>query len=155
MSAKEKSQQTHIQAKLFDFALTELVQKHKETFQPLWTLESWAKFLIWLALNCGLSGEKQSLEFFAEALGNRLSSRMRRIFFESTLEKMQLKIIADPADTEVLIMSMEVGKALLEADVAKALDQVGLIDLVVEDRNCWKSLNEVIAIPWQVSSSEE
>ncbi len=155
MSAKDHEKAIPIQAKLFDFALTELVQQHKETFQPLWTLESWAKFLIWLALNCGLSGEKQSLEFFAEALGNRLSSRMRRIFFERTLEKIQLKIIADPADTEVLIMSMEVGKALLEADVAKALDQVGLIDLVVEDRNCWKSLNEVIAIPWQVSSSEE
>ena len=41
-----------LQATLFDFAIGELVRQHRESFAPLWTLESWAKLMIWLALNC-------------------------------------------------------------------------------------------------------
>jgi hypothetical protein len=40
-----------LQATLFDFAIGELVRQHRESFPPLWTSESWAKLLIWLALN--------------------------------------------------------------------------------------------------------
>jgi hypothetical protein len=42
-----------LQAALVDFAIGELVRQHRESFGPLWTVESWAKLLIWLALNCG------------------------------------------------------------------------------------------------------
>lgn len=77
----KQSQQIQIQAKVFDFALVELVLKHRDSFQPLWTLDSWVKFLIWMTLNCGLSGDRESIELFTEALGSRLCSRMRRIFF--------------------------------------------------------------------------
>ena len=80
----QNANETRLQAKVFDFALAELVLEHRTSFDPLWTVDSWVKFLIWMALNCGLSGEKDSLEFFANALGAPLSSRMRRIFFERT-----------------------------------------------------------------------
>ena len=58
-----------LQATLVDFALAELVRQHRQSFQPLWSAESWAKLLIWLALNCGCSGDRDSLEAYAEALG--------------------------------------------------------------------------------------
>jgi hypothetical protein len=45
-----------LQATLVDFALAELVRQHRESFPPLWSAESWAKLLIWLALNCGCNG---------------------------------------------------------------------------------------------------
>ena len=41
-----------LQASLFDFAIGELVRQHRESFQPLWSTESWAKLMIWLSLNC-------------------------------------------------------------------------------------------------------
>ena len=63
----ENAIKTSLQAKVFDFAIAELVLLHRERFKPLWTVESWVKFLIWMALNCGLSGEKESLELFAKA----------------------------------------------------------------------------------------
>ena len=46
MSAMDQSQQTRIQAKVFDFALGELVRAHRDSFQPVWTVDSWVKFLI-------------------------------------------------------------------------------------------------------------
>ncbi len=46
-----------LQATLVDFALAELVRQNRESFQPLWSSESWAKLLIWMALNCGCSGD--------------------------------------------------------------------------------------------------
>ena len=82
MSFMDKTQQTAIQAKAFDFALTDLVRRHRESFQPLWTVDSWVKFMIWMTLNCGLSGERETLELFAESLGSVLTSRMRKLFFE-------------------------------------------------------------------------
>ena len=39
-----------LQATLVDFALAELVRQHRASFPPLWSSESWAKLLIWLAL---------------------------------------------------------------------------------------------------------
>ena len=59
-----------LQATLVDFALAELVRQHRESFQPLWSTESWAKLLIWLALNCGCSGDEAGLKTFAAALGS-------------------------------------------------------------------------------------
>ena len=52
----------NLQATLFDFAIGELVRQHRESFQPLWSADSWAKLLIWLALNCGCSGEREDHE---------------------------------------------------------------------------------------------
>ena len=70
-----------LQGTLVDFALLELIRQHRESFQPLWTVDSWAKLMIWLSLNCGLSGEHDALEQFAAALGERITSRLRRTFF--------------------------------------------------------------------------
>ena len=100
MTFMEKSHQISIQAKLFDFAVTELVYNHRDTFQPLWTIDSWAKFMIWLTLNSGLSGDKESLELFAKALGTSLTNRLRRVFFERKLENLSLCVMADPCSTE-------------------------------------------------------
>ncbi|MEY4298352.1 MAG: hypothetical protein RLZZ423_1531, partial [Cyanobacteriota bacterium] len=49
---------TALQATLVDFALAELVRANRSSFEPLWSVESWAKLLIWLALNCGCSGDE-------------------------------------------------------------------------------------------------
>ena len=58
-----------LQATLVDFALAELVRQHRESFPPFWSQESWAKLLIWLALNCGCSGDEAGLKAFAAAIG--------------------------------------------------------------------------------------
>ena len=140
-----------LQATLFDFAILELIRQNRESFQPLWTVDSWAKLLIWLALNCGLSGERESLEYFATALGSPLTSRLRRVFFERELNDLELQVLADPADQQVLVLPQVAGDAsLLAADrVAKALERVGLLERVVDDRSRWQQLEGVLAIPWQ------
>ena len=149
MSAMDQSQQMQIQANFFDFALIELVLKNRDSFLPLWTLDSWVKFLIWLTLNCGLSGERESLELFVDALGPRLTGRMRRVVFERTVESLALQLIADPADSKVLIMPIG-GALLVTCDQAeKLLDRVGLLDRVESDQCFWQELDAVIAIPWQ------
>ena len=56
----DQFQETSLQARVFDFAIAELVFQHRTGFDPLWTVDSWVKFLIWLALNCGLSGERET-----------------------------------------------------------------------------------------------
>ncbi len=142
---------TSIQAKVFDFALTELVRKHRGSFKPVWTIDSWVKFLIWLALNCGLSGERESLELFADAMGQPLTSRMRRVFFERCLDDSSIKLMADPAESQVLIMPIS-GRPSIEIDqVKRVLDQVDLTEKIVLDERCWKFLDSAIAIPWQSS----
>lgn len=73
-----------LQGTLVDFALLELIRQHRESFQPLWSVDSWAKLMIWLSLNCGLSGERDSLEHFAVALGERITSRLRRTFLSGS-----------------------------------------------------------------------
>ena len=139
-----------LQGTLVDFALMELIRQHRESFQPLWTVDSWAKLLIWLALNCGLSGERDSLEQFAEALGAPLTSRLRRVFFERELGDLELQVLADPAEQQVLVLSQVAGdSSLLAADrVAKALGRIGLLDQVV-DQGRWQQLEGVLAVPWQ------
>lgn len=137
-----------LQATLFDFAIGELVRQHRESFPPLWTSESWAKLLIWLALNCGCSGDREGLEAFAAALGPVLTGRMRRIFFERVLEDLDLQVLADPAEQQVLVMPMGPSGPLELQGVAQALDQVGLQGRVVAERSRWQSLESVVAIPW-------
>ena len=140
---------SRLQATLFDFAITELVRQHRDSFQPLWTAEALAKFLIWLALNCGCSGDQQGLESFAIALGPVMTGRMRRVFFERELPDLDLQVMADPAEQQALVLPM--GPALCAMDsvaVAQALERVGLMDRIPADSNAWQQLDAVVAIPW-------
>ena len=152
MSVMEQSQQTHIQAKVFDFALIELVRNHRDDFQPLWTLDSWVKFLIWMTLNCGLSGDQESIQLFVDALGERLMSRMRRIFFERSIDGLALRLMADPSDPKVLVMPISGGMSVSLDQAEELLDQVGLIEKVQIEKRFWEELDAVIAIPWQSSN---
>ena len=140
---------TRIQATLFDFAIAELVRQHRDSFQPLWTSESWAKLLIWLALNCGCSGEREGLEAFATSLGPVITARMRRLFFERELDDLALQVMADPAEQQVLVLPMgpTVG-AMDPTAVAQALERVGLVDRITADSSAWQQLDAVVAIPW-------
>ncbi len=147
MAKLEDSNLVGIQAKLFDFAITELVYQQRSSFKPLWSVDSWAKFLIWLALNCGLSGERESLEMFAKALGAPLTSRMRRIFFERTLADLDLKIIGEPADNQVLILPTGDKPLTLEM-VTKAVERTNLTSRVSSNKNDWKPSDSLYVIPW-------
>ncbi|MCP9809816.1 protein phosphatase [Cyanobium sp. HWJ4-Hawea] len=140
---------TRLQATLLDFALAELVRQHRESFQPLWSVDSWAKLLIWLSLNCGCSGDQDSLEEFGAALGPVLAARMRRVFFERELVALELQVMADPAEQQVLVLPLALGQGPLAPDlVAGALEQAGLIELVVADRDRWQQLDRAVAVPW-------
>lgn len=140
-----------LQGTLVDFALQELIRQNRESFQPLWTVDSWAKLMIWLSLNCGLSGERDSLEHFAAALGEQFTSRLRRTFFERELADLELQVLADPAEQQVLLLSQAPqDPAVLNRDrVSAALDRVGLNGRVVADRSRWQQLEAVVAIPWE------
>ena len=61
MNSMDSADATGLQATLFDFSIAELVRQHRESFQPLWTAESWVKLLIWLSLNCGSSGDEAGM----------------------------------------------------------------------------------------------
>ncbi len=149
MSVMTDPTQTNLQATVFDFAVSELVRLNRESFQPLWTVDSWVKFLIWMALNCGLSGERESLELFASALGQQLTSRMRKIFFERVLEENQLHVIADPAESNILVMSLAKERALTQLEAEQALDDIGLLIMVEKDLNRWQIHEALVAIPWK------
>ena len=139
-----------LQATLVDFALAELVRQHRQSFQPLWSAESWAKLLIWLALNCGCSGDEAGLKTFAAALGPAQSARMRRLFFERELADLELQLMADPAEQQVLVLPQGPEDALLQPDhIAQALDRVDLTERVVDDRSRWQRLDALVAIPWR------
>ena len=140
-----------LQGTLVDFALQELIRQNRESFQPLWTVDSWAKLMIWLSLNCGLSGDRDSLEHFAAALGERFTSRLRRTFFERELADLELQVLADPAEQQVLLLSQAPqDPAVLNRDrVSAALDRVGLNGRVVADRSRRQQLEAVVAIPWE------
>ena len=139
----------NLQATLFDFAIGELVRQHRESFQPLWSADSWAKLLIWLALNCGCSGERESLEAYAEALGPRLTGRMRRIFFERELEDLELRVLADPAEPQVLVLPLGPAGPLDHGRVVAALERLGLLARVAAEPQRWQQLEAALALPWQ------
>ncbi|MDM7937800.1 MAG: protein phosphatase [Cyanobium sp. CZS 48M] len=145
------AQATALQAGLFDFALGELVRQHRTSFPPLWTTESWAKLLIWLALNCGADGSRECLEAFAAAIGPHATARMRRLFFERELEGINLKLMADPAEDQVLALPLEAAAGeggLADASLAEALEQVGLAEQVSTDPRSWVRHDSAVAIPW-------
>ena len=148
MSSFEKSIEAHYQAKLFEFALLDLVRRSRDSFQPLWTSDSWAKFLIWLALNCGLSGDRESLEEFARAIGSPLHLRMRKIFFERTFDDVSLHLMADPAESMVLFMPLEDSQMVSTELVQKVLAQMELSARVNMDKSSWQELDALVAIPW-------
>ncbi len=154
MTFMDKLQQTSIQAKAFDFALTELVRSHRESFQPLWSVDSWVKFLIWMALNCGLSGEQASLELFAESFGPVLTRRMRKIFFERNLDQFSLCVMADPSESNILLIPLEGGSSIQFADAAKALITIGLNNVIEQNQEIWKLNDGIITIPWKSSERE-
>jgi hypothetical protein len=140
-----------LQGTLVDFALLELIRQHRLSFQPLWTVDSWAKLMIWLALNCGLSGDADSFEHFAQALGERITTRMRRTFFERELGDLELHVLADPADSQVLLLSQAPQEPAILAPecLTRALKRVDLLELVSADRSQWQTLDGVVAIPWK------
>ena len=150
----EQISRTSIQAKAFEFALLELIYSKRDSFQPLWSVDSWAKFLIWLSLNCGLSGEKESLEMFAKAMGSPLTSRMRKIFFERALEDLSLHVMADPAEMQVLIMPLEVDRRINDKDVVQALQTIGLSEKVSLSSAGWERHDTIVSIPWKVESGK-
>ena len=148
----EQISRTSIQAKVFEFALFELIYSKRDSFQPLWSVDSWVKFLIWLSLNCGISGDKESLELFAKAMGSPLTSRMRKIFFERVLEDVALHILADPAEKQVLIMSMDAEKRILDNEVLQSLQTIGLTNKVSLSSSEWERHDSIVSIPWNVKS---
>ena len=148
----EQISRTSIQAKAFEFALLELIFSKRDSFQPLWSVDSWVKFLIWLSLNCGLSGDKDSLKLFAKAMGSPLTSRMRKIFFERVLEDLSLHVMADPAEAQVLIMPIALDKSINDNDVVQALEMIGLSDQVALSSSAWKRHDSIVSIPWKVKS---
>ena len=138
---------TGLQATLFDFAIAELVRQHRQSFQPLWTRDSWVKLLIWLSLNCGCRGDEEGMQKFVEALGPVLTSRMRRVFFERELKDLDLQVMGDPAEPQVLVMPMAPGVPLDLERATAAVARVGLQELVVADQDRWQQLDAVVAIP--------
>ena len=139
-----------LQGTLVDFAIAELVRANRASFEPLWSAESWAKLLIWLALNCGCSGDRQGLEAFAAALGPALTGRMRRVFFERELADLELQLLADPAEQQVLVLPTGPADTVLQPErIAQALERVSLSARVVDDRSRWQSLEALVAIPWR------
>ena len=148
----EQISRTSIQAKAFEFALLELIYSKRESFQPKWSVDSWVKFLIWLSLNCGLSGDKESLELFAKAMGSPLTSRMRKIFFERALEDLSLHVMADPADAQVLIMPTAIDRQIDDKDVIYALRRIGLSEKVSLASAAWERHDSIVSIPWNVKS---
>ena len=149
----KNTNQANIQAKIFDFALSELVRNQRESFEPIWTVDSWVKFLIWLSLNCGFSGETESLEKFVNALGSALTIRMRKLFFERVVDNLSLHVMADPADSQVLIMPLGTDVSLTHEKVEEALDVFHLKQRVSNEFSEWESHDRLIAIPWNSSES--
>ena len=148
----EQISRTSIQAKAFEFALLELIHNKRDSFQPLWSVDSWVKFLIWLCLNCGLSGDKENLELFAKAMGSHLTGRMRKIFFERALEDLSLHVMADPAEAQVLIMPIALHNGINDKDVVQALEMIGLSDKVSLSSAAWERHDSIVSIPWNVKS---
>ncbi len=142
----------NLQAALFDFAIRELVRQHRASFPPLWSVESWAKLLIWLALNCGCATDPASLERFAASLGPALSGRLRRLFFERELEDLNLRLLADPAEADALALPLDaLAGGPDPAAVAEALARLGLADRL-EPPERWRRHEALLALPWRPRS---
>jgi hypothetical protein len=146
----QDSTRASLQAALFEFAIVELVRHHRESFAPLWTVDSWAKLMIWLALNSGCSSDSSSLAEFAEALGPILGARLRRLFFERELEDLDVRVMADPAESRVLLLPLgEAGAAPSPAAARAALERVGLLGRVETDAQRWRRHDSLLEVPWR------
>ena len=129
--------------------IDELVRRHRASFQPLWSAESWAKLLIWLALNCGCSGEREGLEAFAAALGPRHTTRLRQLFFSRELEELDLRLLADPAEAEALALANDPQAPIDRQRLARALELQGLLPLLA-DPEAWLAADAgVLRLPWR------
>lgn len=149
----QDSTRASLQAALFEFAIAELVRQHRESFAPLWTVDSWAKLMIWLALNSGCSSDSSSLAEFAEALGPILGARLRRLFFERELEDLDVRVMADPAESRVLLLPLgEAGAAPPLAAARAALERVGLRGRVEADAQRWRRHASLLEVPWRQES---
>ena len=153
MVSMDSADSTGLQATLFDFAIAELVRQHRESFQPLWSVDSWVKLLIWLSLNCGCSGDEAGMARFVDALGPTVTTRMRRVFFERELEDLDLQVMADPAEQQVLVLPMGPGVSLDLDRAANVIERVQLADVVVSDRSRWQQLDAVVVIPRELSGT--
>ena len=149
----DSADSTGLQATLFDFAIAELVRQHRESFQPLWSVDSWVKLLIWLSLNCGCSGDEAGMTRFVDALGPTVTTRMRRVFFERELEDLDLQVMADPAEQQVLVLPIGPSVPLDLDRAAVVIERVQLTGQVVADRSRWQALDAVVAIPRQEVSA--
>ncbi len=140
-----------VQGRLAEFAIGELVRQHRSSFAPLWSTESWVKLLIWLALNCGCSGDEAGLRAFRACLDPALSRRLRQQFFTRELELLQLQVVADPAEGAALVLPLAPGGAPVDLQrAAAAVAAAGLEAQLVADRGRWSSLEGAVAIPWQL-----
>lgn len=137
------------QAALFTFAITELVRQHRQSFAPPWTVDSWAKLLIWLALNSGCSTDQASLEAFAAGLGPALSVRLRRVFFERELDDLNLRLLADPAEAQAIALPLDpLAGELDPTRVGVAVERVGL-SLLLTPPEHWRHEEALIVLPWR------
>ncbi len=137
------------QPALFRFAISELVRQHRESFQPLWTVESWAKLLIWLALSSGCPTDQAALEGFAAGLGVPLSRHLRQVFFSRDLEDLNLRLLADPAEEQVLALPLDaLAGGPDPASVHQALERLGLRERVAPPEG-WRQHEALIALPWR------
>jgi len=139
-----------LRAGLEEFALQELVRQHRTSFPPLWSVESWAKLLIWLALNSGCPAD--GLARFAAALDPARSARLRRLFFSREREEEGLRLLADPADGPVQVQPLapaDADAALTAERIHTALEQVGLAERVEAEPQRWQRSEGLVAIPWR------
>lgn len=135
-----------LRAGLEEFALRELVRQHRASFPPLWSVESWAKLLIWLALNSGCPTD--NLTAFAAALDPARSARLRRLFFSREWEAEGLRLQADPAEEGVRIVALG-GTALPAERIPALLAEEGLTERVEGEPDRWQWQQGVVVVPWR------
>jgi hypothetical protein len=127
------------------------VRQHRTSFQPVWSVESWAKLLIWLALNSGCPAD--SLAAFTAALDPARSRRLRRLFFSRELEADGVRLQADPADGQVVLQGLEPAASSVAAGplesgrIGAVLQRVGLQELVVAEPQRWERRDGLLLIP--------
>jgi hypothetical protein len=138
-----------LRARLVDLALDDLVRARRTAFAPLWSVESWAKFLIWMALRCGSGPDREALEAFAMALGEPLSARLRQQFFSREEIDQGLRLLADPAQPEVLLLAIDAADTAPDHERAAAcFRRHGLSDRLDPDPAHWRVQAGVLAVPW-------
>ena len=74
---------------------------------------------------------------------------MRRIFFERELEDLQLRVLADPAEPQVLVLPLGPAGPLDHGRVEAALERLGLLGRVAAEPQRWQQLEAALALPWQ------